>query len=232
MAAAELGSARAAPGADAALSAVAEHPDELVRDQYVMQIADAAGSRPHSSATASRRPVAAHPSRAGSALAHAGARRESEGEARRMDDGDPGPIHPTTKGRASRDPSAHATLDEAGARGAPARRAPARGGRDRLEGCCLRIPSSAPHSRSSPRREPPRGDRGVARRRGGPAAPPGGRRARHRRGHHWRPVRRRRLPAGARGDPHAMGELQVATRASGTGLAEAPRGRPGAPLAR
>jgi DNA primase len=47
LAAADLGSVEGrARAADAALAAVAEHPDDLVRDQYVMQVADRCRSEP------------------------------------------------------------------------------------------------------------------------------------------------------------------------------------------
>jgi DNA primase len=225
MAAAELGSAEGrARAADAALSAVAEHPDELVRDQYVMQIADrcrleAALVRDRLE-KARRSPPKPSGERPG---ARRGTARESEGEARRMDDGDPGPIPPDDEGPGQprperpRDPSTRPGLEALRlAVHRPEEVA------DRLEGVLFEDPVqraafevlSEAESLHEAIEESP-GDVADLLRRLAVEEPV--------------------TDEDTIGDPfdavvyqlvrvathHAMGELQVATRASGTGLAEA-----------
>ena len=225
MAAAELGSAEGrARAADAALSAVAEHPDELVRDQYVMQIADrcrleAALVRDRLE-KARRSPPKPSGERPG---ARRGTARESEGEARRMDDGDPGPIPPDDEGSGQprperpRDPSTRPGLEALRlAVHRPEEVA------DRLEGVLFEDPVqraafevlSEAESLHEAIEESP-GDVADLLRRLAVEEPV--------------------TDEDTIGDPfdavvyqlvrvathHAMGELQVATRASGTGLAEA-----------
>jgi len=121
--------------------AVAEHPDELVRDQYVMQIADRCRLEAALVRDRLEKARRSPPKPSGERPAHAGAPPASpRGRPVAWTTATPDRSHPTTKGRASRDPSAHATLDEAGARGAPARRAPAEEVADRLEGVLFEDP--------------------------------------------------------------------------------------------
>ncbi len=82
-----------ARAADAALAAVAEHPDDLVRDQYVMQVADRcrlepARVRERLEQARTRRPPAEPPSAGRSAR---GRPEEPVPEPTFADDGDPGP---------------------------------------------------------------------------------------------------------------------------------------------